>query len=312
MKRIALFWPYFLPQAGAAAVRGWYFAKYLGRRYEVEVVAPGRRFSGRRPDVVIGSYPGGLWSFYGWLTAARFRADFILDLRDLPKNKKLWVMWLYWRAKKILVETETQKIMLRRFKEKIILVPNGVDFAELAVDDRAFDKSDIDVVYLGNINENRDFLGLSVMVRSLKVGRRFLFIGYDKKNPFESSFVRRLGVDWLPEIDFREAFKQLQRAKIGLVTISDDRRLDYQLPVKVFEYLAAGLAVAALVPEQNKELRQFMLKYSPGIIDSNPMRLKDKIEGLLLNEKQLREISRSNLELSKKFNRCQWMESLEF
>lgn len=333
MKKIVLFWPYFLPDPGAAAIRGWAFKERLEEEFLVMVITGNKNKllvysnalevrqlkSGApwfflktlrdwRPDVVLVSYPGNYWLWRGWLAARLTGAIFYLDCRDLPMNKRWLFRFISKRAKIIFSVTATmtkELVETHGLKaQQVCLLPNGAD-------QRLFERilptlnKKIDVIFLGRLNFERDPLALIELVKELKLlgFERIKFVGIDLKYQSALEWVRIMNVDFLPESNRSRVIEELALAKIGLVSVADDRRLDYQLPVKVFEYLAAGLPVAALVSDNNIELRRFMLENNSGVIANRPKELAQLIEGLLMDKPRLFKIGQRNKLLAEKFER---------
>jgi glycosyltransferase involved in cell wall biosynthesis len=367
-KKIILFWPYYPPDPGAAASRGYSLLKFLKNEgFLVSIITKNNgkykkynddenvfRLKNKPSFVpwkialdiktilnsipeksgsnVIASYPDVLWSFYAFIVAKKISANFFLDMRDLPlssSNKikvllnKLILKKLTNKARKIFVTTLEQGEMLNKNfktnKEKIVLVPNGIDLKDYPIK-KVNPRKKYDIVFLGSINPERNLPGLEKLFRKLfevnpKI--KILFVGIDKQNKFALGLLNNIyihikndNIKIIEEIPNKDAFLKTSRAKIGVVSISDDPSTKYQMPVKIFEYMAGGLVLAGLIPKKNRVINNFIEKNNCGIKDSDPKKLALKINILLKNTKELNKISKKNLLEIEKFDRKNFFKSI--
>lgn len=277
-----------------------------------------------KPTMIIASYPDAIWSTIGYIAALISRTPYILDLRDLPKTSYTLKSKIFFTLLKVqtrfaylvLVTTSmqsefTQKVFTLN-EEKILLVPNGYDL-ENAVDDSNTERS-IDIVHLGSINPERDTDRIFKALCQFEAQKKKItvdFIGVDYQNSYAKSFIDKLlsqhfkyvTITHTKELSHQDAFKRLTHAKIGLVTLSEDKQLAYQLPVKIYEYMAAGLVVAALLPDNVTMIEQFITHNKVGFFSRNTGTFVEKTRTTLANRQLISSYRTRNQHVIKKFNR---------
>jgi len=118
-----------------------------------------------------------------------------------------------------------------------LVVPNGVDPGPFASTDAA-ERPPV-CVYVGAIDERFDGEQVARWARA-EPGVRFLIAG---PAPQRMSFPGNVEV--LGPVPYDELPALLQRARVGMLPLSDDPLNAGRSPMKLYEYLAAGLAVVA-------------------------------------------------------------------
>ena len=196
------------------------------------------------------------------------RARVIYDVHeDLPKQllNKHWIPRYFrpitaWCAKfaemvgarvvdRIVVATPA--IARHFYKPKIVLVQNFPILGELVeADTILYSKRPHVAVYVGSISMQR---GLEEMVRAIgllpaEAGARLLLAGSFSPPELEKDVQQLTGwkrVDYLGWQSREEIKKVLSQARVGLVTLHPTTNYVESYPVKMFEYMAAGIPVVA-------------------------------------------------------------------
>ena len=282
------------------------------------------------PDIIIASSPPLLLALYASIAAEKVNSQFYLDVRDLRLNTRGYKSRVlskfskktYQRARKIFVTTEEQKKMTIQLfginEENIEIISNGIDLDNFDLDKK--EKKSIDITFQGSINPERNPERIKEFVKEvleLRPDTTFQFIGIDPESSYAQTLVKHLQklegkdqIEFTDEVSHKEAVRLINKSKVGLVTQADIKELDYQLPVKVYEYMATRNAVAALSPAKSRALWSFMRKYRPGIQSTDPKELAVKVVELLENEEGLKSIADTNYKNINEFDRKKILQRL--
>lgn len=265
-----------------------------------------------RGDVVISSVPDLGMGVIGFVIARMAHATWILDARDLTTpgtslKQRLWfriAQTLYHRADHIVVTNPAQGAQtatLYRTHRPIDVVTNGIDPEEFP--DLHVTKS-IDLAFFGSINPERDQRGIFFLLKHLLTHRpdlRVQFIGMDFSRADVRTFREQLrtlpsehGVECIAELSRPDAIRAVWQSNIGLVSLGEDPHLAYQLPVKIFEYMATRNAIAALIPRDNRVIADIVHKNNAGVVNHDPETLAKAILELLSDPARLKEIQTHN------------------
>lgn len=137
----------------------------------------------------------------------------------------------------------------RRQGNLAIDVNNYPILGELQSDSRSGDqRSRVDVCYLGGIAAVRGIREMVMAMSSTRTGARLLLAGEFSEPGIEAEVQQFPGwsrVDYLGFLDRSEVRATLGRAAAGLVTLHPTPAYRDALPVKMFEYMSAGLPVIA-------------------------------------------------------------------
>lgn len=239
------------------------------------------------PNVIIASSPPPECAFQTLLIAKITETPFIFDARDLygpvhlSQNKK-WKTKIDFHLERIcyrfsdfiFTTTDLQRFFTAKIYgvplSKIKVVPNGADlerFKGLKVD------KEWDLIYSGSLPpERRPQLMVSFLEKIVKQKEdvKICFLGTCTDSPMIKMLAKNnpSNVILLKEVQIKEVPVYLSRAKIGLLTISDNHWLSYAIPAKVFEYCAAGLPVLCIGPSFCNETRKIFEKYQIGYYSS--------------------------------------------
>lgn len=224
-----------------------------------------------KPDVVIGSSPHLLTPLAAYWVAKHYRAGFVMEVRDLwpqtiidmgelsenhPITRALQTLerFLYCRAEKIITLlpfAHEYIIACGVPREKIIWIPNGVDFSRF---DQAtmpeMSHEGFRVMYLGAHGQAN---ALDVLIQAAKIVQdrgyreiRFVLVGDGPEKPRLMALARELG---LHNVEFREpvpksaAPQVLNEANVFLVQLGAEV---YKFGIsanKLFDYMAVGRPV---------------------------------------------------------------------
>jgi len=253
---------------------------------------------------------------FAFILASKFRRGvrIICDSRDIAsldkskiksKIKYLIERFIYINSNLIFATTETQKrIIIRKFgisSKKIKILMNGVDLGRFKF--RETPKK-YDLIFLGSVALERDPERLYQNLKKFKKEfprKKIIFVGWDfRYNKNLKKKLEKLGTKIIAQIPQTRAFNYVLKSRIGLVSIKNDPKFSYQLPVKIYEYLAAGLPVIALGGENKNEIKKFMVKYKIGFYLKNSKQFLDACRKLNFNYNK---IKANNLRLVQNFDR---------
>lgn len=246
----------------------------------------------KKADLVVTTSPTVLNAIISHKIAIKHEIPLIIDIRDVweeyAKTAHSLPCYLgivqriireYYKAlhyaSKIFVVTEPMKQYYEEalgVKDKVTVISNGTDVDIIKCDKRV--KRDEDLVYMADLDW--PYHNLEFLLKALKDGSLHVtVIGDGKYLPATKKYAQTLGVvdkvsfvGWVPYENLKD---YLCKAKVGVVGrpfISNIGYL-YAIPVKTYDYLAAGLPVAGYGPE-NSALENFIRKNSIGIYVSQP------------------------------------------
>jgi len=243
-------------------------------------------------SLVMTSSPPVLNAIISYKIATKHKLPLIIDVRDLweeyAKTAHSLASYLgvvkrlvkeYYGAlhyaSKIFVVTEPMKHYYERalnVKDKVIVVSNGTDTDIIRCDKSVERKRDL--VYLADLDQ--PYHNVEFLLRALKDSTLNLtVIGDGKYLPEIKESARRLGVTgkvkfvgWVPYENLKE---YLCGAKVGVVgrPFVDNVGYLYAIPVKTYDYLAAGLPVIGYGPK-NSALEDFIRRNAIGAYVSEP------------------------------------------
>lgn len=127
-------------------------------------------------------------------------------------------------------------------KEKLFYLPNGVNYDDYQVATSRpliYDDYEHNAVYVGAIQKWFDFETLEQVAKQ-KENWQFTVIGNSQRKS------RLPNIKFVGEKTGKEKIRYLQHADVGLIPFETKRNkalIDYVNPIKLFEYLAAGIPV---------------------------------------------------------------------
>jgi glycosyltransferase involved in cell wall biosynthesis len=274
-----------------------------------------------KPDITIVSSPNVQLAFITALICKRLKIKYILDVRDMTFNRgflktkvyKFIENYSYKNAHKVFVTTDIQKnLTVKRYKineNKIFVVSNGVDLS-LFKNTSTQDKT-IDLIFVGSINPERNVEGVIDFLKEvyrLRPETKVTFVGFDSTNEFARIAKEKLetisqNIEIIGEVSHSEVANLIAKSHSGLVSIADYKHLNYMMPVKVFEYMAAGLFVVALISKTSDALEEFMQKSKSGIYSQDSFKLAEAFVNVIDNPEEVQKFNLNNEQLIKKYDR---------
>ena len=298
------------------------FRKYLG--YLLRSPPKNLLEMSKNVGLIVTSVPPLLNAIISYKTARKQNLPLIIDVRDIweeyAKTERSLMYNIgiiqrivkdYYEALKyssrITVVTEPIKQYYEekiRVKDKLIVISNGTD-TDLIKPNREL-RREIDLVYLADLNQpyhNLEFLFQALRDENLTL----IVVGGGKYLSKLKSVVddlrlgnRVLFVRWVP---YENLSHYLCRAKVGVVGRPFITNIEYlyTIPVKVYDYLAAGLPIMGYGPK-NSLLEEFIRENNVGAYVNNPdpKILRDELIRLVAEHEKYIERAR---ELAIKFDR---------
>ena len=179
----------------------------------------------------------------------------IMDKHWIPKILRSLISYLFsmyeaYVAKRISGIVSVTENICDRFKkqnENVELVANYPLLEEAKkMNQLDFKKNEKQICYIGGLFPTR---GISEMVESLEnIDVELVLAGTFSPESFKSELENKNSwkkVNYLGHVKREEIMKILKTSKLGLVTLHPTRSYVESLPIKMFEYMSAGLPVIA-------------------------------------------------------------------
>lgn len=251
-----------------------------------------------RFDAIIGTSPPLTHNFFALLAAKISGAKFFLDAKDpftdvmrkMEPEKASSIKFMLFEIMESFTHKFSDRIIflnrpylenaLKKFnlpREKAFLAPNGSDTEKVFFDAKAMENTrkelglgkDFTLIYVGGIGDKdlTGFVNESFPVLAQKHGAQVVFILSYEGTPVQEKIVgeikdalKKNGLEnrakLVFNIEFSQLYKYLSACDAGLVAYPD---FEMQvLGAKVFDYIAAGLPIAAKASRGNTELRNFI------------------------------------------------------
>lgn len=266
-------------------------------------------------DLIMATSPTLINAILAYKVARKLSVPLIVDIRDIWEEYAKTTHSLLYRigviksivkeyyealryAAKILVVTEP----MRRYYEdvvekgKVIVISNGTDVDAIKCDEV---KREVDLVCLVDLNRpyhNLEFLFAALKENDLHLsvvgGGRLL--AKMKEKAQELGLLNR--VSFTGWVSYENLASYLCRARVGVVGRPFISNIEYlhTIPVKTYDYLAAGLAIAGYGP-RNSVLEAFIKENALGVYVSepNPYIMSDELTKLVERSNEIRERARS-------------------
>ncbi len=277
-----------------------------------------------RADVLVTSSPP---ATVAWQAARAARAEgvpLIVDVRDLATQSLRAVTgpklryYVLDRMEQVAYRTAARLMAVSGIMADVLrdgyhvppdciaLVPNG----SMPFDVPRREK-DIDGVFVGYFHDAgrrpRDLIEALCCVHATRPGSRFAFVGW-KPSPFAETLAKALregGVraDLVPPVPREEVGPWMARAKVGLISLADHPVFRTAVGAKTYEYLRAGLPVAALGVSGDSELRRLIEGEGVGVFSADVGEFAAQLAALLSNEARLGALSQRALEVGARYDR---------
>jgi len=256
----------------------WYLTKFLPKRLV---------YASRNADLIISTSPPLLNTIIGYKIAKKLKIPLIVDIRDIWEEyakTKYHSSYFTWFIKRIIRDyyealMYSSKIIvttnhMRRYYEeilgigeKIVVISNGTDPDIIKCSEGIC--RDYDLVYLADFN--LPYHGLEFLLRALRdSGLSLIIIGSGKHLGTIKKEIQKLRLNnkilFAGRIPFEKLSSYLCRAKVGVVgrPFEYNPQYLYTIPVKIYDYLAAGLPVAGYGP-RDSAYGNFILSNNIGV-----------------------------------------------
>lgn len=242
-------------------------------------------FSKQKFDVVLVTTPAIFIAFVGVIAKIRYRAKFILDVRDLwPESlkgvgvfdKKIIInffyfleAYLYKKANHIIINSiGFKEYIVKKAKinpNKITYIPNAGREQEIQPTAKIHKK--FRVIYTGNIGLAQDVEFLKSLVRKLDKNHILItIVGYGQKRGELLSFIKKNKLNNVTLVNPTTRPECLQlntEHDVGVLSLNDSDVFDTVLPGKLIDYMLCGLPVVAAVSGYSKKIIE---KYQTGYV----------------------------------------------
>ncbi|WP_167630124.1 glycosyltransferase family 4 protein [Listeria valentina] len=229
-------------------------------------------------DIVFVTSPPLSIPFIGLLAKRKFKAKFIVDIRDLwpetlralkgvfPKILRYLSYpiekHIYHRADKLIINSEgfvgyIQKIV--GDKREIYFLPNGLTDFELTLVPASKQEEKITIVYAGNMGIAQDIDSLFYLAESFRMNKkvRFLLIGYGRNYMEIQQKINEKGFENIiikPPESRRRVWKRLQKADIAYIGLKEHPVFETVIPGKLIDYMGASLPIIAIASGYSKRI----------------------------------------------------------
>ncbi|WP_255473047.1 glycosyltransferase family 4 protein [Rummeliibacillus sp. SL167] len=233
-------------------------------------------FQKQKFDIVLVTTPAIFIAFVGLIAKLRYRAKFILDVRDLwPESLKgvgvfdnaliikffsLLEIFLYKKSNHIIINSIGFKdYIVKKAKinpDKITYLPNAARLYELQPAYK-FHKN-FRVIYTGNIGLAQDVEFLKDLIRKLdKQHIQITIVGYGQKKNDLIHFIKenRLhNVSIVNPTTRAECLALNAKHDVGILSLNNNEVFETVLPGKLIDYMMSGIPVVAAVSGYSKEI----------------------------------------------------------
>jgi len=215
-----------------------------------------------------------------------------------------WARWLLvpevwlaeWLCSRLItgVIVAREEIMSRFNKRRTVLVRNFPTGSALALLGRGapIQRRRNIVIYTGGLSPIRGIRELVQAFKSLEMpGAELWLVGKFESQQFETEILASLPTNgkWLGWKEHTEVLELYQFAKVGMVLLYPTPNHRYSLPVKLFEYLGAGLPVIA---SNFPELTELMGGCGYQVDPYDVAQIRDAMQSLLSDPPRTIEMSR--------------------
>jgi glycosyltransferase involved in cell wall biosynthesis len=289
-----------------------------------------------RPKVIIISIPDSYLILASYIGGVLVRSKIVIDIRDpqeeimsftyrkglsgfIAKVYKYINYSIYRRARVIIGVTRTLvNTLIRKLYKPVYLIPNGADLNvfkplnEKEMRQRlGLSQESLLIGYIGGLSSYGYYNILPVLTAIRKIGRE---LGADIKfvaaGPILNDGIKRI-IDYFTDefiymgvIDTKGVVTLLSACDIGVIPRIGDPVYNYAVPVKFYEYIAAGLPVIAIANKRG-ELAEIVEKNKLGIVcESQDYACIEKaIKALAINKNLLDEFRKNVLTFRKYIDR---------
>lgn len=264
------------------------------------------RLKALAPDVVLASSPPSTFAWQAGRAATRAGVPYVADVRDLftagmravfgdraryVLAERLEASYYRGAAAVTPVTVLAREHLLRDFPgvapERVRVVPNGADPLPRP---NAPPERDLDVLFVGEMfdagRRGDELLDAYARVLRTRTATRFTFLGWEP-NEYADGLLARAppavarALDLHGRVPRGEVGTFTLRAKVGVVPVHPADVFRTMLPAKAYEYVEAGLPIAALGHAGDSELRRFVEGNEVGLFAATPADLAENLLMLL-------------------------------
>ncbi|MBC1522363.1 glycosyltransferase family 4 protein [Listeria aquatica] len=229
-------------------------------------------------DIVFVTSPPLSVPFIGLLAKRKFKANFVVDIRDLwpetlravkgifPKLLRYLSYpiekHIYHRADKLIINSEGFTEYIQKIvgdKRKIYFLPNGLTDFELKLAPASKKEEKITIVYTGNMGIAQDIDSLFHLAESFQRNKkaRFLLIGYGRNYMEIQQKINEKGFENIiikPPESRKRVWKRLQEADIAYIGLKEHPVFETVMPGKVIDYMGASLPIIGVASGYSKRI----------------------------------------------------------
>lgn len=160
------------------------------------------------------------------------------------------------------------------------------------------------VVYVGLLSRPRGTVEMAQAAKLARAGENFkmIFAGDFSPSNLRDEVVGKLPVEYIPWMDFNQVVKLMMDSRVGMIVPHPIERYNTNYPIKLFEYMAAGLPVIA---SKFGESARFVQEGRAGIVVDplKPQEIADAIQWLLDHPEEASEMGKGGRKLiAEKYN----------
>jgi glycosyltransferase involved in cell wall biosynthesis len=160
------------------------------------------------------------------------------------------------------------------------------------------------VVYVGLLSRPRGTVEMAEAARLVSTGEKFVmtFAGDFSPSSLRDEIVGKYPVEYISWLDARQVVDLLMDSRAGMIVPHPIKRYNTNYPVKLFEYMAAGLPVIA---SKHGESAKFVDEAKGGIVVDplNPQEIGAAISRILEQPDEASEMGKRGRDLvSEKYN----------
>lgn len=161
--------------------------------------------------------------------------------------------------------------------------------------------------------DNNGILDAIGLLREQRAGVRAVFLGVEdgkQRTELEEELRRRnleAGVDIVPWIPEDSVSGEIRKARIGLISLTGDRRYRAAVSTKFYSYLEAEVPILFLGPADSEQAR-LIREFRVGLVCESPRELAQAAQRLLLDSAAFSELQSGSRIAASRLN---WREVLE-
>ena len=199
---------------------------------------------------------------------------------------------------------KTQKLS----STKVKVVCNGVD---INIFSNIKQNKTYDLIFIGSPSPYRDlyrlFEAYSYII-DVMPNTRFVYVGWENTEYTRGvhEYANKLkilnNIEFIPKIPQDKIPNMLAEAKVGVISLVDEKIFKSAVGAKTYEYLSAGLPLACLGPSFDCELKKLIKDNRVGTYESDPKEFAEAVICLLNNVEVRKNMSENASKTIHKFD----------